>query len=325
MENIHFVISFRVQDHQKEFFYKSIGNIGKVTFLKDIPEENRASILNSTDILIAWNPLKELKNIEREKLKNIKFVQLVSAGYDHIDLNQFPSGCIIACNSGAYAEPMAEHIIGMILALSKYFLVKHQMMAKGKFDQLSENRTLKGAVCGIIGFGGIGKATAKLLRAFGTEIYAINSSGKTNEDVGFTGTLKDLDHVLSKSDVIIVSIPLNEETKNLIRKRELELMKPNAIIINVARGAVINEKDLFFHLKSHQEFLAGIDAWWNEPFANGSFKLEYPFFELPNFLGSPHNSAVVPGSLVEGARRAIENVMRFLEREEVRGIIQNRE
>lgn len=322
MKNYHFIITFRASEKQKEIINRLLNKNGKVTFLKEIPEGERNSVLTSANILISWNPSKELINIDKEKLAGIQFVQLLSAGYDHIDTKQFPRNCLIASNKGAYSEPMAEHILGMMLALYKHLFVQHQKMAKGEFDQLSENRSLKNTICGIIGFGGIGKATAKLLKPFGTKIYALNSSGKTDEEVDFVGTLNDLDYVLSKSDIIVISVPLNNLTNGLIGKRELELMKPNGMIINVARGAIIKEKDLFDHLKSNKDFFAGIDAWWNEPSSNRSFNLTYPFFDLSNFLGSPHNSAIVPGSLLAGAELAIQNVLKYINSEIVSGLIQ---
>ncbi len=321
MSDYRFVITFKVSNDQRDSILKLLGNKGEVIFLKEIAEPNRDLIIASADILLAWNPVKELRNFSKEKLNGIKFVQLLSAGYDHIDAEQFSKQCLIACNKGAYAEPMAEHILGMILALYKNMLVRHKEIAEGKFDQLTENRTLKNKTCGIIGFGGIGKAVTNLLKPFGNEIYAINTSGKTDRDVFFIGTMNDLDYVLKKSDIVVISIPLNQRTKNLISKRELELMRPDGIIINVARGAIINEEDLFNHLKNNKDFLAGIDAWWSEPFGKGSFELNYPFFELPNFLGSPHNSAVVPGSLLLGAVLAAKNVLNFINEEKIFGLI----
>ena len=99
-------------------------------------------------------------------------------------------------------------------------------------------------------------------------------------------------------------------------------MKPDAILVNVARGAIIDEKALYNHVKSHPSFLVGIDAWWTEPFMHGRFRMEYPFLELPNVLGSPHNSGVVPHVLVDATRQAVENVKYFLKGEKVMGIVQ---
>ncbi len=97
-------------------------------------------------------------------------------------------------------------------------------------------------------------------------------------------------------------------------------MKPNAILINVARGALLDEEALYNHVKSHPDFLLGIDAWWTEPFLAGEFRMEYPFLDLPNVLGSPHNSGVVPMILTGATRQAAVNVQRFLKGEQVVGI-----
>jgi phosphoglycerate dehydrogenase-like enzyme len=321
MSDKNIVVTFKVREQEKEFIDKILGKGNHVFYLKNLDKNEWEETLKNADVIFSWNPTRELKNVNFDSLSSIKFVQLLSAGYDHVDLSMFKKECQIASNSGAYAEPMAEHVLAMILALSKNLLTRHLAMAEGKFDQLSENNCVKGKTCGIIGFGGIGKAAADLLRAFGTKIFAINTSGKTDEEVDFIGTLNDLDYLLKESDIIIITIPLIDPTRGLINKSKLGLMKSDAIIINVARGAIINQKDLYEHLKSNPNFRAGIDAWWSEPFKDAGFELDYPFFDLPNILGSPHNSAVVPGGLLEGSRLAVENIKNYLSGEKINGLI----
>jgi phosphoglycerate dehydrogenase-like enzyme len=179
----------------------------------------------------------------------------------------------------------------------------------------------RGLLKDILGFGGIGRATARLMRGLGLRIYAVNTGGRTDEPVEFIGMLEDLKHVLSSSDVVVISLPLMKATRGLIGKQELGWMKPDAILINVSRGAVIDEGALYEHLRSHPRFQAGLDVWWIEPFGAGEFRLDYPFPSLPNVLGSPHNSAMVPGINKEGTRRAGENVKRFLRGEQVAGMV----
>jgi phosphoglycerate dehydrogenase-like enzyme len=99
------------------------------------------------------------------------------------------------------------------------------------------------------------------------------------------------------------------------------MMKPDAILINVARGDIIDESALYHHLVIHPDFKAGIDAWWIEPFREGAFRTNYPFFTLPNLIGSPHNAGLVPGMNAEGTRLAVENVKRFLEGKAVTGVV----
>lgn len=318
MSNI--VVTFRAEPEQKKFIQTLI-NKANIKFLKDYNENEYSDVLRDADILLAWNPSREVNSLQLNSFYRIKFVQLLSAGYDHVEFRMFPPDCKVASNNGAYAAQMAEHIMAMVLSIAKRLYINHKKLAAGEFNQRETNISIKNSTFGIFGYGGIGKATAKLIRVFGSKIYAINSSGKTDEKVDFIGTLKDLDFVLSKSDIIIISLPLINETKNLIATRELELMKPAVILVNAARGQIINEADLFKHLKTHPDFYAGIDAWWKEPFTGGEFRLSYPFFDLPNVLGSPHNSAVVPGFLQEGLTRAINNINLYLNDGSPRNIV----
>lgn len=315
-------VTYHATDEEKSVIYDILAgeNLFFLQDVKDIKEKQK--ILLETDILLSWNPTLELKDIEINVLQNLQFVQLLSAGYDHLNFNYFSKKTIIASNQGAYAKPMAEHALAMILALAKKLTKYHNLLSKGVFDQLnSVTRYIHGSNLGIIGYGSIGKETAKLMQPFDVNVYAINTSGKTDDDIAFIGTLQDLDIVLKNSDILLISIPLNKETQALIGKRELELMKSDAILINVARGDIIIEKDLYEHLRTHPEFSAGIDAWWVEPFKYGKFEIHYPFFELTNFIGSPHNSSVVPNSLIDGAKQAAINVKRFINKEVIKGLI----
>jgi phosphoglycerate dehydrogenase-like enzyme len=185
--------------------------------------------------------------------------------------------------------------------------------------------TLDGSVGAILGLGGIGRATAHLMRAFGMRVHGINTSGRTDEPVEFIGTLADLDRVLAAADVLVLALPLINATRGLIGARELGLMKPTAILVNVSRAAVIDERALYEHLRDQPEFCAGIDTWWHEPGPGSGFSTEYPFFDLPNVIGSPHNSGVVDGALEFGAVKAAENVRRFLDGEAVLGVVRREE
>jgi len=138
-----------------------------------------------------------------------------------LNLERFPDSMKIAANLGAYAEPMAEHALAMILALSKRLPIYHNHLSDGIFNQLeSMTKSMRGSVLGIIGFGSIGKATANLLKPLGVKVFAINTTGKTNEEVEFIGTLNDLDFVLKNADSLLISCPLNEQTNNLINQQK---------------------------------------------------------------------------------------------------------
>jgi phosphoglycerate dehydrogenase-like enzyme len=187
--------------------------------------------------------------------------------------------------------------VAMTLALLKRLPQQHAKLAMVRVGPGVDPGREKGAVCGILGFGGIGKATGRLLRGLGVRIHAVNTTGRTDEPVDFIGTLDDLDTLLAAADVVIIALPLTPRTQGLIGARELGLMQPNAILINVARGAIVDQTALYQRLRTYEEFSAGIDAWWVEPFGSDEFRLEFPFFDLPNVLGSPQ---LCPGSREHG-------------------------
>src|SRR6516165_2001295 len=177
----------------------------------------------------------------------------------------------------------------------------------GEFNQSSANRMLRGGVCGILGFGNVGVATARLMRTFGMKIHAINRRGASHEPTDWIATTDLLDEMLRVDDVLVISAALTTATEGLIGARELGLMKENTILINVARGETIDEGALYAHLVSHPHFFAGIDAWWAEPVRHGHFAMGYPFLDLPNVIGSPHNSAGGGAWRDEYLRRAVQN------------------
>jgi glycerate dehydrogenase len=321
----HLAVTYRVGEANRVLLRELCSTSARLSFLADMHPQQRKQVLAEADALLAWNLPKELNEDELGLLKNVRLVQLLSAGADHVPYAALPPHITIASNVGAYAGPMAEHVMAMTLALAKNLIREHHNLAKGAFNQSRPNRMLRGAVCGILGYGGIGKATAALMRSFGMRIVAVNTTGKTDEPVDFIGTLKDVQYVLSSSDVVVVSLPLTKRTRGLIGKRELEWMKSDAILINVARGAIIDETALYAHLTQHPDFKAGIDAWWIEPFTHGAFTLQYPFFTLSNVVGSPHNSAIVFSVNEEGTRRAVENIHRAWKGESVRGVVRREE
>ena len=107
---------------------------------------------------------------------------------------------------------------------------------------------------------------------------------------------------MAASDFVIVAVPLTRQTNGLIGARELGAMKLDAILVNVARGAIVDQAALYEHLRTHEAFSAAIDTWWVEGHVDGEFRVEAPFFELPNLLGSPHNSGFVAGHRRRGGR-----------------------
>ena len=148
-----------------------------------------------------------------------------------------------------------------------------------------------------------------------------STAAASDEAVDWIGATAKLDELLAASDVLVISMPLTRKTVGLIGARELGLMKPDAILVNLARGEIVDEAALFAHLQAHPRFTACIDAWWVEPVRHGSFRMDQPFMTLPNVIGSPHNSGVVPQTGVAAMQFAAANCLRALRGEAVHNIV----
>jgi glycerate dehydrogenase len=316
------IVTYDPKNDEKKMYEEVLGSMAPITFLNDIAPEKKDPVLKAANIIVSESfSESEIQKDEIKKVANLRFVQLIFAGADNVPFDLIPESVPVACNRGAFAEPVAEHTLAMALALAKSLIPKHTLLSRDKFDQTGLNKTLKGGTCGIIGLGGNGEAVANFMRAVGMRIYGINRSGRTDVAVDYIGPAASIQGVLAESDIVVLTVPLNQHTRNLIGSSELKLMKPDAILINVARGDIVNQKALFEHMTSHPEFRAGIDTWWSEPSSHGKFKLEYPFFDLPNFLGSPHNADIVPHAMLTATHQALNNVKNYLHGHEVRGVL----
>jgi phosphoglycerate dehydrogenase-like enzyme len=315
------VLTFHADDEQRREVADILAPFGGIAFLADAGEDRaaRSAILGAAEAVITWFPGRELGPGDVRDLGQARLIQLVTAGADSVDFAALPRQAQVAANVGAYADPMAEHVLAMALALAKRLRRNHDRMAEGIFD-LAETLRVRGRTVAILGYGGIGRACARLFRPLGTHIYAINTSGRADETADRAGTLADLPDVLAAADIVVVTLPLTQTTRGVIGTRELGLMKPDAILVNVARGAIVDEDALFEHLKTHPDFCAGIDTWWEEPGAGQPFRPRLPFISLPNVIGSPHNSGIVPGMTSVATAAAAENVAAWFRGDHVRGI-----
>lgn len=309
-----------IGDELRPLVEARLGGLAQIRFLGDVPAAQRQSALAAADVLFCLRPQMEI-GADWPANPGWRYVQFMSAGVDHIDLSKFPPSAQLACNAGGFSEPMAEHILAMALALSKKLLYNHRRMQQGVFDQLSDTGTLRGKAAAIVGFGGIGQATAELLRLLGMRIHAVNRSGRSEHPADFVGTLDQLETVLRAADVVVICLPLTPGTVGLIGARELGWLKPDAMLINVARGEIIDQQALYEFLVANPQASAGIDAWWVEPFRHGEFRMDYPFLDLPNVIGSPHNSPRAPGGGKVSAERACDNIARFLRGEQPHGLL----
>jgi phosphoglycerate dehydrogenase-like enzyme len=308
------VVTFEVSDRTRAIIAETLGGATEAVYLSDVDEGARPVVLRHAGAILAHDTAKELEPDELPLIRGARLLQFTSAGIDCIPLKDLPPELPVACNGGASAEPMAEHALAMALAAAKRLFVEHHNLTRGEFNQFARNRMLRGGTCGILGFGGVGVATARLMRCLGMRIHAINRRGSSDEPVDWIGKPDRLEELLEASDVLVVAVSLTHATEAMIGARELALMKPEAILVNLARRDH-RLAALFAHLKAHPRFTACIDAWWTEPVRHGRFDVGHPFLDLPNVIGSPHNSAGGGVWRDVSLRRAVANCRRALEGE----------
>jgi len=165
----------------------------------------------------------------------------------------------------------------------------------------------------IWGYGKVGREIAKRLKLFRCTIYGINRSGIGDGNVDKIYTPNELNKILHLVDYIILTLPLTKETREIVNRKTLSLMKKDAVLINIGRGPLINEKDLYQHLVDNPEFIVALDVWWRYPKRRGSiYRFKYPFYKLDNIIMSPHVAGYWEDYKKKLLKQAIKNVLRYL-------------
>lgn len=230
-------------------------------------------------------------------LPKLEMFQIPFAGYDWITPDDLPAGCTF-CNAYEHEPAIAEYLM---LGMLEWEIGLCQVSSRFR-EKSWEGRTagagpthgeLKGKTLGILGYGHIGREVARRAAAFDMRIAAIaNSSKPAEENVDWIGTQKDLERLLSESDYLVVCCPLNSQTRDLVDANAIAFMKPDAVILNVARGPIVNEEALFQALKTRAIGGAIIDVWYQYPTSDTPSALPsaFPFHELDNIIMTPHNS-----------------------------------
>jgi D-3-phosphoglycerate dehydrogenase len=238
---------------------------------------------------------------------DVKIICTASSGFDNIDIKACRELEIKTINVyGGNAVSAAEHTFAFILGIFKNIIHNNQRMKLGIFDNASNiNTELYGKTIGIIGVGRIGARVAEYARAFGMKVAGNDINPKLKNRYKWIKFMS-LNRLLKQSDVVTVHTPLDESTYHLIDKNNIRLLKKNAVIINCARGGIIDEQSLIDALKKNKIFYAGIDVFENEP------KFNKHFAKLNNVILSPHLAGKTSESKKRMAVMAAENILKEL-------------
>lgn len=242
----------------------------------ECPEHYEAAICNG---LFLYNNI--------EKFEKLKYVQLTSAGMERVPIEYIHSHGITIHNArGVYSIPMAESAVCGVLQLykqSRYFVEKQQHHIWKKHRGLLE---LYGKTVCIVGCGSVGTECARRFKAFGCRVIGMDVTVHDNAEYEEIRLLDTLGQSMSESDIVVLTLPLTDETYHLIDRKALEAMKAGAVLVNIARGAIVDTTALIDGLKTH---LGGavLDVFEEEPLNEGS-----PLWNMENVILTPHNSFV---------------------------------
>ena len=269
------------------------------TDAENIPQ----SVLAEADAIVGRVNLTDAQYALAPKLK---LVQTLKAGYEMIDVNRAQRhGVAVSNNGGANAISVAEHVLMVMLALYRQLLFHHNSVAQGPWENRKlQNRELHGKTLGIIGMGHIGQALAERAQALGMNISYFDVVRKEGLEQERGYRFQMLSKLLANSDIVSVHVPLTDYTRNLINRRTLKMMRPDALLINAARGGVQDEAALHEALTCGWIAGAGLDVFQTEPLPESS-----PLCVLTNVVLTPHSAPAL-----ETYPRAMQHALGNLQR-----------
>lgn len=284
----------------------------------DVPPEEVAEALWRASIAIVNKT--PLTRAVIESCHKLKLVAVAATGVNNVDLEACRERGIAVCNIRGYAnDTVPEHVFMMLLALRRNLMAWRQTLRQGAWRQAErfclfdhEIHDLAGSTLGLIGYGDIGKGVERLALAFGMEVLIAEHKGTEAVRPGHTA----FDEVLARADQVSLHVPLTEATRDLIGAREFGLMRKNALLINTARGGVVNEAALVYALRTRRIAGAGFDVLSSEPPREGNPLLD---LDLPNFLLTPHVAWSSREAMQRLGDQLIDNIEAF-----VRGEARNR-
>ena len=243
--------------------------------------------LADADALWTWPAFydAELVSVLARHAPRLRWVQLPTMGYDPVELHGVPHGVAVTSAGDAYAPTVAEHAVAMLLALVRRVPEAVRNAAERRWDQSNATRigTLHGATVAVVGFGNIGREIAVRLRGFGARVIGVTRSGRADPLADEAAPSDQLLDVLARSDAAVLAVPLNAHTRHLFGARALAALRPHAIVVNIARGGVIDHAALRDALADGRLGGAGLDVTEPEP-----LPADDPLWTMPNVLITPH-------------------------------------
>jgi D-3-phosphoglycerate dehydrogenase len=277
---------------------------GEIVFMPD-PVDEAALIARFSEKPVHAVVLRGSKPFTARVLdaaSHLKVIAKNGAGVDSVDIaTATRRGVAVMVAAGANAEAVAEHSLALMLALTRDLAALDRKVRSGGWEGTGhQGRDFRGSLVGIIGFGSIGRATARMAAALGANVVVMDSFAKSDEF-----EMEDnLDRLLARADIVSLHCPLTESTRGLIGRHQLGMMKKGALLINTARGPLVDEPALVAALRSGHLAGAGLDTFATEPIAAGN-----PLLELTNVILTPHVAGVTRNAVLGVSTITATNVV----------------
>ncbi len=238
--------------------------------------------------------------------ENLKMLAVAFTGTDHIAMDACRAKGVTVCNCSGYSNAaVSDLVFGMIVALYRRMIACDRVVREGGTKDGLIGFEMEGKKFGVVGTGAIGLKVAAIAQAFGCQVYAYS---RTKKDIPGI-TYVDLDTLLSTCDIVSLHTPLNDATRGMIGKEQLALMKPNAILINTARGPVVDSAALAEALNSGKIAGAGIDVFEGEP----PIAKDHPLLTAKNVIATPHVAFATKEALVKRAVIVFDNIVKWMD------------
>jgi D-3-phosphoglycerate dehydrogenase len=282
----------------------------ELRFANSFDRPEQMALAKDADYIIAGRAAIDAEMIGQAK--KLRFIQKWGIGIDRLDVDAARQrGIPVAIAAGSNSNPVSEHAILLMLATLRRLPLVDSSARKGQWIS-QQMRTvcmqLTGRTVGIVGFGNIGRLVALKLRGFDTKnfYFDMRRADKITERA-FNVTYRPLDELFAESDIITLHAPLTPETEHLINEKTLARMRKHAVLINTARGGLVDEKALYEALKAKTIFGAGLDVFDAEP-----LPADHPLLTLENVVITPHTSASVFDNVPNVVRHVLGNIMRIV-------------